>query len=808
MNSVKNPIRGLSAQEVQSRRERGLDNSFVANPSKSNWDIIRGNTFTLFNMTSFIIAIAVLAVGSLINSLFILLVIFNITLGIVVEIRARRIVDKLTLINTDPVIALREDTQQEIAPKDIVLDDVLLLSAGDQVPTDSEVISGYAEANEALLTGESDLLIKQQGAKLLSGSFIASGQCYVRVTHVGADNYSTKLATEAKQYRPIESGLMRALGAVMKFVSWIALPLGIFLLIQALFINHVDTYTAVLAVTAGILGMIPRGMVVLIAVTLVTGVVKLGFRKVLVQEMYSIETMAHLDTLCLDKTGTLTQGKMQVAELVAVADDGSSDDSTPAEEFVQKILRHYLAVSADKNATMEALRETYGCEQASAQLSDNGHAGDSHDADDLPPVIPFSSHRKWGAVSFGRLFGIDEYLSKLGTVVLGAPEIICTQSSERLSALIASKQKSGYRVLLLGYQKDSPSAQGSQPEVIPLACIMLDDPLRDSAAETLAYFKEQGVDLKIVSGDNAQTVSIAAKRAGFEGADHYMDASNLSDQQLIEAIESTSIFGRVSPRQKKLIITTLREQGKTVGMTGDGVNDILAMREANLSIAMATGDAAAKQIANVVLLKSDFSDMPEILYEARRVVNNMLRSASIFFIKTIYSLFLVLTSSASMLMGGLFLFPFVAIQVTMADQTIGWPTFYFSFKKDRTPVKKHFLKTALMRALPNALLITASFIFVHFYGQAQGWSSIETITLMYCCLGVITFYNVIRACWPLNWHNLAILLLAIGGYFAALYLIGPFIGLGTLTAATAPVFAAIVVVSFVLWLVWQRFVKI
>jgi len=797
-------IRGLTSAEVASKRQRGLDNSYIANPSKSNWDIIRGNTFTLFNVTSLIIAVAILAVGSFINSLFILLVAFNVALGIVVEIRARHIVDKLTLINTDPVVALRDDEQQKIAPKDIVLDDVLLLSAGDQVPTDSEVIGGYVEVNEALLTGESDLLIKQQGTQLLSGSFIASGQCYAKVTHVGADNYSTKLAIEAKQYRPVESGLMRALGIVMKFVSWIALPLGIFLLIQALFINHVETDTAVLAVTAGILGMIPRGMVVLIAVTLVTGVVKLGFRKVLVQEMYSIETMAHLDTLCLDKTGTITEGKMRVAELAVL--EGQAD------EFVQKVLRHYLAASTDKNSTMEALREVYGCENSDGSDSSGSSDGVAAVLGDEQCRVPFSSQRKWGAISFAKPGGAEDSadgdLSRLGAVVLGAPEMICSDVSESLSALIQSKQKQGYRVLMLGYQENLPGKDESQLSVTPLACIMLDDPLRDSAAETLAYFKEQGVDLKIISGDNAETVSIIAERAGFEGSDHYVDASSLSDEQLMQAIENASIFGRVSPQQKKLIVATLRERGKTVGVAGDGVNDILAMREANLSIAMATGDAATKQIANVVLLKSDFSDMPEILYEARRVVNNMLRSASIFFIKTIYSLFLVVTSSVSMLAGGLFLFPFVAIQVTMADQTIGWPTFYFSFKKDRAAVTKDFLRTALMRALPNAILITLSFIFIHFYGLAQGWSHVDTITLMYCCLGVITFYNVIRACWPLNWHNLAILTLTISGYFAALYLVGPFIGLGTLTAATVPVFAAIVAVSFVLWLIWQRLVKI
>ncbi|MCL2536793.1 MAG: HAD-IC family P-type ATPase [Coriobacteriia bacterium] len=789
-----NSSTGLTTAEVQSRQQRGLDNSYVANPGKTNWDIIRSNTFTLFNVTSFIIFIAVLAVGSIINSLFMLLLVFNVTLGIVVEIRARRIVDKLTLLNTDPVIAIRDGSQHKIAPRDIVIDDLLVLNTGDQVPTDSQVISGYAEVNEALLTGESDLLIKQTNDHLLSGSFIASGQVMAIVEHVGADNYSTKLTAEAKQYRPIESGLMKALGTVMKFVSWIALPLGVILLIQALVLAHVDYQTAVLATTAGLLGMIPRGMVVLVAVTLVTGVVKLGRRQVLVQEMYSIETMAHLDTLCLDKTGTITEGVMRVASIQPLEiSEGRilATSSEKAKQQAESDLRTYLAAATDMNSTMTALRDAYPVEASQHQL----------------PAVPFSSHRKWGAIDFSPL-ATQLATSHGTTLVLGAPEMLLPRD-EPLPAAITDMQLAGYRVLLLGTRDQLPSIDDETlTDLTPLAVIMLDDPIRESAPQTLGYLREQGVSLKIISGDNPKTVSIIAQRAGFDQHDRYVDASTLSDDQLLAVLDETAIFGRVSPQQKKLIVSTLRQRGHTVGMTGDGVNDILAMREANLSIAMATGDAATKQIANLVLLKSDFADVPEILYEARRVVNNMLRSASIFFIKTIYSLFIVLTSSVSMLAGNLFLFPFVAIQVTLADQTIGWPTFYFSFRKDRAPVQKEFLKTALMRSLPNAVLIAASFVFVHFYGQAQGWSQIDSITLMYCCLGIITFYNVLRACWPLNLHNLTILILTLGGYFLGLYFIGPHVGLAsTMTAATLPVFAAITAISFVIWLIWIRLIK-
>ena len=776
-------MQGLTCAEVQSRQQDGLDNSFVANPSKSNWDIIRSNTLTLFNVTNFIIAAAVLAIGSYINSLFILLIIFNITLGIIVEIRARHIMDNLSLLNTDPITVIRDGNTQRILPSDIVLDDMLLLSAGDQVPADATVIDGYAEANEALLTGESDLLVKQHGAELLSGSFIASGQCYARVKHVGADNYSTKLAIEAKQYRPIDSELMRALGVVMKYVSWIALPLGIVLLFVALFTTYIDPRVAILATTAGILGMIPRGMVVLIAVTLVTGVVKLGRRKVLVQEMYSIETMAHLDTLCLDKTGTITEGRMQVADMTVL-----DDHSNIATQDIHRLLHAYLRNSADNNSTMQALRDAYIDDKQSIEQ------GQLQKPCEAAQIIPFSSQRKWGAMRFA-----TSDLQKYGTVVLGAPEhLISCELPEVVHA-----QQDGYRVLMLGLMSDIPDAGAELLETTPIAYITMDDPVRQGAADTLAYLRDQGVDLKIISGDNPKTVSKVAEKAGFPGHECYLDSSTLSDEQIIERIDQTSIFGRVTPHQKKLIVTALRDRGKTVGMTGDGVNDILAMREANLSIAMATGDAATKQIANLVLLNSNFSDMPEILYEARRVVNNMLRSASIFFIKTIYSLLLVVASLVSMFTGSIFLFPFVAIQVTMADQTIGWPTFYLSFRQDKTPVAKKFLQTALLRALPNAVLIVASFIFVHFHGLAQGWTNVETVTLMYCLLGVITFYNVVKACLPLTWSNAAVLLATISGYFIVLLLLGPFIGLGTLTAATAPVFAILVALTLTLWLLWH-----
>jgi len=812
---------GLTSAEVAARRAEGLDNSFVANPSKSNWDIIRGNTFTLFNVSNFVIAAAVLAIRSWANALFILLIISNIILGIVVEMRARAMVARLNLLNTDPVPVVRGGVETRVPPAELVMGDVLRLATGAQVPSDAVVLSGHVEVNEALLTGEADLLDKPPDAHLLSGSFIASGQCFARVEHVGAENYSTKLAVEAKQYRPIESELMHSLGIVMKFVSWIALPLGIILLIQSVFFSHVTLYSAILATSAALLGMIPRGMAVLIAITLVTGVVKLGRQNVLVQEMYAIETMAHADTLCLDKTGTLTRGVMQVVGFELLADEGEcvhSGDIAPTSDAAlipdtEALLKSYLQASTDVGTTMEALRDYFipnpdkneiFDQQAStmpviAGFDQQSRVAKSFAEADNPfaaaiSAIPSSSQRKWGAVTF----------RDVGTVVLGAPERLLTPS--RLPAVVTAAQSQGFRVLLLGTSQHTIDKDTSlhRYDIRPLAYITLDDPVRESATQTLNYLREQDVELKIISGDNPVTVSKIAEKAGFAHFERYLDTSELSDEELVASVTDTAIFGRVSPQQKCLLIRALRDAGKTVGMVGDGVNDILAMREANLSIAMSTGDSATKQIANLVLLNSDFADVPAIMFEARRVVNNMLRSASIFFVKTIYSFFLVLLSVFSAFTGTLFIFPFVTIQITLADQTVGWPSLWISFQNDRSPVAKNFLKLSLLRALPNAALITACITFLHYYGPTQGWTPIETLTLSYLLLGLLTFLNVARACWPPTLTNIFLIAATAIGYYGALLLIGPYIGLGTLTPSTTPTFAILATASTGLWLAYQQ----
>ena len=740
-------LKGLSADEVEARKQNGLDNSYEIDSSKSTWQIFKDNTFTLFNAANFLIAGCLIAVQSYLNALFILFILNNIIVGIVVELRARNLVDKLTLLNTEPIRVIRDGKEQMIEPESIVLGDLIKLSIGEQVPSDAIVKQGFAEANEALLTGESDLIIKRPGSHLLSGSFITSGQCLAVVEHVGKDNYSMKLAIEAKVHKPVNSELLKSLKTITKFTSRIVLPLGVILFLEALLIRQVDTQLAVVSTASAMLGMLPKGMAVLIIISLITAIIKLGSKKVLVQEMYSIETMAHVNVLCLDKTGTITEGNMRVQGFEILGDIGRKAASD--------LLGGYIKNSDDNTATMQALRGYFA----------------KNDDHKVSKVVPFSSQRKWGAMR----------VAEVGTLVLGAPEKLVGE----VPAKVSRAQADGFRVLLLGVTRFGLASDDKPKGVKPIAMIKLEDPVRKNAKKTLQYLREQSVDLRIISGDNPQTVASIAKKAGFTNYQAYIDASQLSDAELKDRVSDTAIFGRVSPQQKRLLVSYLKTDGKTVAMTGDGVNDILALREADLSIAMATGDAATKQIANLVLLESDFTDLPSVLFESRRVVNNMFRAASVFFVKTIYSFLLVVLCALSVATGHVVIFPFLAIQITIVDQIIeGWPSFWLSFENDRSPVAGNFLKTSLLRALPNAVLIAACVVFIYFYGSAIGWSATETTTLMYYMLGTITIMNVIKACLPLNKLRAFLIITTMIGFFSAIILFRSLLKIDLLTANT------------------------
>ncbi|HEL1837917.1 TPA: cation-translocating P-type ATPase [Streptococcus suis] len=757
-------IKGLSTKEVQERIQNQQTNHFKTKTSASNWEIFRRNVFTSFNALNFAIFLALLAVQAWSNLFFFGVIVLNAVSGMLTEWRARRMIDKLNLMNKDFIRVVRDSETISLAPEDIVLDDVLLLSAGEQVPSDAIVLEGIAETNEAMLTGESDLIVKNTGAELLSGSYLVSGQIYAKVIHVGAENYANKLMLEAKTHKPIVSRILYNMDKIAKFTGKIIIPFGLALFLEAFFIKLLPLKDSVITSSTALLGMLPKGIALLTITSLLTAVIKLGMKNVLVQEMYSVETLARVDVLCLDKTGTITQGKMTVENLLPLTNHYSLDT-------IQQILATYIQTSEDTNSTAQAIRKEYG--------DLKHHYKASH-------IIPFSSDRKWGAMT----------IENIGHIFLGAPEMLLTQNPPSVS----EAQARGSRVLILALSQQSlPSSQNQLPENIePLALLEIADPIREDAAETLAYLRSQEVTLKIISGDNPVTVSHIAREAGFADYDSYIDCSKVDDEELIARAETTAIFGRVSPHQKKLLIQTLKAQGHTTAMTGDGVNDILALREADCSIVMAEGDPATRQIANLVLLDSEFHDIPEILFEGRRVVNNISHIAPIFLIKTIYSFLLGLICIASIALGKaeyLLVFPFIQVQMTLIGQFVeGFPPFILTFERNIRPVEKHFLRKSLLLALPNALMVVLSVLIFHLM-QVFGYLNLHDMqTLSYYVLGSTGLLAVIRACLPLTKARLALIIYSVFGFFISSHFLHGLIEIHPLNSHTLPIYSGLMLI--------------
>lgn len=750
--------KGLSTEEVAKQKELGLQNNYEENVAKSTKDIIFDNVMTLFNFLNFAIAVCLLFVGAYSNLAFLAIIIVNMSIGIFQEIHARNLVQKLSIVAKENVHVVRNGVQQEIDTKELVMEDIVIISAGEQVPSDMEVIDGKVEANEALLTGESDLIEKEIGDTLLSGSFIVSGQAYARVIHVGAENYAVKITQEAKVHKPIQSELVNSIRKVSKFTSWVIIPLGIILFVEAFWLRDAGIKTSVVASAAALLGMLPKGLVLLISIALTTGVIKLAKKRILVQDMYSIETLAHVDTLCLDKTGTITEGKMKVQKAIILHDK--------YEELFPQIIGSYLSESTDNNITMQAIRDHY-------EVSNRFGAKE---------VLAFSSERKWGAIEF----------PEIGTVYLGAPERLVDDS--RLPEAVFTAQENGYRVLMLAIAEQQPLNETKMPYLEPLAILEIDDPIRQNAKETLAYLKEEGIDLKVISGDNPVTVSNIARRAGLPGYESYIDLSTkTTEAEVREAVQQYTVFGRVSPQQKRTIVRELKDTEHVVAMTGDGVNDVLALREADCSIAMAEGDGATRQISNLVLLDSDFTTLPDVLFEGRRVVNNVTRVSSVFFIKTIYSFILSIICALTAIA-----FPFIPIQVTLIDLAIeGYPAFFLSFEGDKRKVVGKFLPTALKNASVNALLVVVNIIAVYLIGQNQGFSSLDTTTLMYYLLVGISCMAVVRACLPLNPLRIFLVFSTIIGIYVAAMLFHNILEIGFLTSQTTGLFFIMMAINIV-----------
>ncbi|MFS0979381.1 HAD-IC family P-type ATPase [Enterococcus casseliflavus] len=749
---------GLTAAEVAKKTQEGLHNDYETKTSKSTAAIIKDNLLTLFNFLNLLIGVFLFAVGAYSNMFYLAIIFVNITIGISQELHARNLVKKLSLVSPQTVRVIRDGQTQEISAKELVLEDSVILGAGDQIPADMTVLSGLVEVNEAMLTGEADLVVKEAGASLLSGSFIVSGEVTGKVIHVGAENYAAKLSNEAKVHKPIRSELLASIRSVSKFTSYVIVPLGVILFFQAFMMRDAGIKESVVVSAAALLGMLPKGLVLLISIALTTGVIKLAKKRILVQDMYAVETLAHVDTLCLDKTGTLTEGHMVLESIVPL-----QVDSDP-----NMLLGNYLAASTDNNLTMQALRQ--GC----PELTDHQPI----------EVAAFSSQRKWGAVAF----------EHLGNVYLGAPEKVAGSAA---LPQVKEAQEAGLRVLILAVETDPKAPASFDPtNAQAVAILILSDIIRQNAEETLAYLADQCIDLKVISGDNPIAVAAIAHRAGLANADQAIDLSTLTTEaEVREAATRYTVFGRVTPEQKKRLVQELKANQRTVAMTGDGVNDVLALREADVSIAMAAGDSAARQIANFVLLDSDFTTLPDVLFEGRRVVNNVTKASGIFFIKTIYSFLLslvcILTSSA---------FPFLPIQITLIDLAIeGYPSFFLSFEENKAPIKGRYLPTVLLNALPNALLVLVNYFAIRFLQTDYGWSQFDTTTLLYYLLIGISCIAVIRACLPLNPLRLFLAITTTVGIYVAAMLFHGLLEVGFLTAVTLPYFLGMMALNICLY---------
>ncbi|MEG0509553.1 MAG: cation-translocating P-type ATPase [Eubacterium sp.] len=704
---------GLTSAQVEKQFERGLYNKQPKSQTKTVGQIIKDNTLTLFNFLNIILAIMVIAVGSYKNALFINIVIINTVIGIIQEIKAKKIIDQLSLISQPHTQVIRDGKEEEIEIDKIVLSDILILTAGKQIPSDARVVSGEIEVNESLLTGEADSIIKKVGDTLLSGSFVVAGQAYVRVDKIGNDNYASKITLDAKKARKPNSEIMRAMNLIMKVIGFTILPIGVFLLIGQMTIENSSFYQSVISTVAALIGMIPEGLVLLTSIALAVGVIRLGRYKTLVQELYCIETLARVDVLCLDKTGTITEGVMEVKSI-----DLINNIKDPA-----KALRALVNTLKDDNSTFLAIKDSFSGERPKWNAT---------------KIVPFSSARKWSGANFG----------SEGTYIMGAPEFILGDDYDQYKDKIEGYASQGNRVLMLGYSDETFEGENELPQKITvIALLLLADKIRKEAKKTLEYFASQGVEIKVISGDNPLTVAEVAGRAGLNNASHFVDATTLkTDDDVIEASGKYTVFGRVTPGQKRVLVNALKSAGHTVAMTGDGVNDVLALRDSDCSIAMASGSDAARQVSQLVLLDSNFSSLTKVLMEGRRVINNISRAASLFLVKTIFSFLLAVI--VIMANEG---YPFIPIQLTLISTvSIGIPSFFLALEPNKSRMSGNFLEKVLRKALPGALTIVLNIVVAMIIGGLIQLSN-EEISTMACLLtgvaGLIILYGV---CQPMN----------------------------------------------------------
>lgn len=736
-------LHGLTDAEIRQRIEQGLVNHNSDIKSKSIKRIVLENLITPFNILNFVLAVMILIVGSYKNLLFMGVIICNIFIGTVQEIRAKKTIDKLSLIAEPKAHVIRNGIKQEIAIHDIVMDDITFLGAGNQVCSDAVVIEGECEVNESLLTGESEPVLKQPGDHLLSGSFIISGNCHARVEHVGKDNYAAQITDNAKYVKKPNSEIMRWTNRIIKYIGFTLIPVGIALFCKQVFISHQGFNDAIVGVVAALIGMIPEGLILLTSVVFAVSIIRLSQHKTLVQELYCIETLARVDVLCLDKTGTITEGTMEVTDVLPLHDTTN--------EELNIALGSLIHALEDDNPTFNAVK-TY-CDQ--------------YDKLTCNHIVPFSSARKWSGASF------DEN----GSYIFGATEFILKDSSP-YQEIIKEHSEKGQRVLMLAHSPHQIQDKELPAEIHPMAFLFISDKIRAEAPDTLAYFAEQGVDIKIISGDNAITVANIAKKAGLKTAEQYVDATTLqTPEEIKEAAQKYSVFGRVTPQQKLDLVKALKEQGHTVAMTGDGVNDVLALKESDCSIAMASGSDAARTVSQLVLLDSNFASMPKILKEGRRSINNLQRSSSLFLTKTIFS-----TINAILFIFLHFDYPFQPIQLTLISAlTIGAPSLILALEPNKERIKGKYIVNVIRKAIPGAMTMVFNIVALAIVCSFIHFNSTEISTLAVMITGFAGLLVLLKVSLPFNWIRCALFFTMLGAFIFAIFILKDLFSLASIT---------------------------
>ena len=755
---------GLSAAEVAERTARGEVNVDAGVRTRSVRQIVRENTLTLFNAINAILAVFVLITGSYKNMLFMVVIVCNTLIGIVQEIRSKRITDRLSIVASSKASVLRDGALVELPLDALVRDDIIELGRGDQIPADSVVVKGSCDVNESLLTGESTLVKKRPGDELMSGSYLNAGTVRARVVHVGAENYAAKISAEAKQHKAVNSEIMNSLNSIIKFVSFIILPLGALLFARQHFLTGTETNEAILSTVSALVGMIPEGLILLTSTVLAVAVVRLAKSRVLVQQLYCIETLARVDTLCLDKTGTITTGKMEVAAVCPVP-------GVP-QTMVDMAFASIARADEDPNETAQAIVEHFAGADAAVL-----HAS---------RVVPFSSDKKWSGAVFD---DGSAYVMGAGQFILGDALSAVADQQNELAA--------DARVLLLA-QVDGFDEEGDivgAPK--PLGFIAIHDQIRATAAQTVRYFKEQGVDLKVISGDDPRTVSGIAAKVGVPRAEDYVDAATLvTDDDIAAAIERYSVFGRVKPEQKKAFVVALQAKGHIVAMTGDGVNDTLALKQADCSVAMAAGSDAARNVAQLVLVDNDFAAMPKVVAEGRRSINNLQRSASLFLVKTLLSMTLAVVF--------VFLpwqYPFQPIQMTLISAfTIGLPSFVLALEPNKDRIKGRFLENVVVKSIPGAICAVLTILIVNAVGYNVLRIDYEHVsTLCVLLTAWIGALLIIRLSVPFTPIRAALLVVVAGGTVLGATLLHSLFGIEPFTFGMTVLFAILALGTAVLF---------